>query len=73
MLATHFTLSADSQPTPDDMHLRSSVYLLMKLWAQNRYSNYGNYSGMVLVGISLVMICTKGGHALIVVRWNIEL
>ena len=37
MLATHFTLSADSVPTPDD--------LLIKQRAQNRYSNYVNYSG----------------------------
>ena len=37
MSVTHFTLSADSVPTPDD--------LLIKLRAQNRYSNYGNYNG----------------------------
>ena len=37
MLATHFTLSLDQVPTPDDLR--------MKPRAQNRYSNYGNYSG----------------------------
>ena len=45
ILATHFTLSADSVPTPDDLRLKSREYLLLKLRAQNSYSNYGNYSG----------------------------
>ena len=43
MLATHFTMSLDQVPTPDDM--KSPEYLLIKPRAQNRYSNYGNYSG----------------------------
>ena len=46
MLATHFTLSADSVPTPDDLQMKSREYLLIKPRAQNRYNNYGNYSGM---------------------------
>ena len=46
MLATHFTLSADSVPTPDDLRKKSREYLLIKARAPNRYSNYGNYSGM---------------------------
>ena len=47
MLATQFTLSADSVPTPDDLRMKSLLceYLLIKPRAQNRYSNYGNYSG----------------------------
>ena len=45
MLATHFTLSLDELPTPDDLHMKSREYLLIKPRAQNRYSNYGNYSG----------------------------
>ena len=45
ILATHFTLSADSVPTPDELLLQSREYLLLKLRAQNNYSNYGNYSG----------------------------
>ena len=45
MLATHFTLLLDQVPTPDDLRMRSREYLLMKPSAQNRYSNYGNYSG----------------------------
>ena len=45
ILATHFTLSADSVPTPDDLRMKSSEYLLIKPRVQNRYSNYGNYSG----------------------------
>ena len=43
ILATHFTLSADSVPTPDDLLLKSRECLLLKLRAQNSYSNYGNY------------------------------
>ena len=45
MLATHFTLSLDQVPTPDDLRMKSHEYLLIKPRAQNRYSNYGNYSG----------------------------
>ena len=30
MLATHFTLSADSVPTPDDMRIKILEYLLVK-------------------------------------------
>ena len=44
-LATHFTLSLDQVPTPDDLRMNSCEYLLIKPRAQNRYSNYGNYSG----------------------------
>ena len=42
MLATHFTLSLDQVPTPDDLRMKSREYLLIKPRAQNRYSNYGN-------------------------------
>ena len=45
MLATHFTLSPDQVPTPDDLRMKSREYLLIRPRAQNRYSNYGNYSG----------------------------
>ena len=45
MLATHFTLSLDQVRTPDDLRMKSREYLLIKPRAQNRYSNYGNYSG----------------------------
>ena len=45
MLATHFILSLDQVPTPDDLRMKSREYLLIKPRAQNRYSNYGNYSG----------------------------
>ena len=45
MLATHFTLSLDQVATPDDLRMKSREYLLKKPRAQNRYSNYGNYSG----------------------------
>ena len=42
MLATHFTLSLDQVPTPDDLRMKSREYLLIKPKAQYRYSNYGN-------------------------------
>ena len=42
---THSTLSLDQVPTPDDLRMKSREYLLIKPRAQNRYSNYGNYSG----------------------------
>ena len=45
VLATHFTLSLDQVLTPDDLRMKSRDYLLIKPRAQNRYSNYGNYSG----------------------------
>ena len=45
MLATHFTLLLDQVPTLDDLCMKSREYLLIKPRAQNRYSNYGNYSG----------------------------
>ena len=45
MLATHFTLSLDQVPTPDDLRMKSREYLHIKPRAQNRYINYGNYSG----------------------------
>ena len=44
MLATHFTLSLDQVPTPDDLLMKSGEYLLINSRAQNRYSNCGNYS-----------------------------
>ena len=46
MLATHFTLSADSRHTPDDLRMKLREYLLIKPRAQKRYSNNGNYSRM---------------------------
>ena len=45
VLATHFTLSLDQVPTPDDLRMKPREYLLIKLRAQNRYNNYGSYSG----------------------------
>ena len=45
MLATHSTPSLDHVPTPDDLRMKSREYLLIKPWAQNRYNNYGNYTG----------------------------
>ena len=45
MLAKHFTLSLDQVPRPDDLRMKMREYLLIKPRAQNRYRNYGNYSG----------------------------
>ena len=45
MFATHSTLSLDQVPTPDVLRMKSCEYLLIKPRAQNRFSNYGNYSG----------------------------
>ena len=39
MLATHFTLSLDQVPTPDDLRMKSSEYLLIKPRAQNSKSS----------------------------------
>ena len=39
MQATHFTLSLDQVPTPDDLRMKSREYLLIKPRTQNRYSN----------------------------------
>ena len=44
MLATHFTQSLDQVPTLGDLRMKSREHLLIKPRAQNRYSNYGNYS-----------------------------
>ena len=45
MQATHLILSLDQVPTPNDLRMKSREYLFIKLRAQNRYSNNGNYSG----------------------------
>ena len=75
MLATHFTLSLDQVPTPDDLRMKSREYLLIKPRAQSRYSNYGNYSGKTLVripvGTNLAMTWIRGDRVRIVVRWTI--
>ena len=46
ILAAHFTLSTDFLPTTEDLRMKSRDYQLIKPRAQNRYINYGNYSGM---------------------------
>ena len=70
MLATHFTLSLDQVPTPDDLRMKSREYLLIKTRAQNLYRNYGNYSGTNASPfcIDRVTTCIRGGHVRIVVR-----
>ena len=65
MLATHFTLSLGQVPTPDDLRMKSREYLLIKLRAQIRYSNYGNYSGT-----NLATTWIGGGPVRIVARWT---
>ena len=75
MLVTHFILSLDQVPTPDDLRMKSLEYLLIKPRAQNRYSNYGNYggtnSGVNSSWYKLAMTWIRGGLVQIVVRWTI--
>ena len=68
-VATHFTMSLDQIPTPDDLRMNSREYLLIKPRAQNRYRNYGNYSG-TNTGTDLVTTWIRGGHVRFVARWT---
>ena len=74
MLATHFALSLDQVPTPDDLRRKSREYLLIKPRAQNRYSNYGKYSrtntARTPVGTNLATTWIRGGPVRIVARWT---
>ena len=45
MVATHFTLSLDQVPAPNDLRMKPREQLLIKPRSQNRYTNYGNYIG----------------------------
>ena len=71
MLATHFTLSLDQVPTPDDLRMK---YLLIKLRAQNVTAIMANTAEQTLartpVGTDLVTIWKRGGHVRIVARWT---
>ena len=69
MLATYYTLSKDSAPTPEEMRQKSREYMLMKP-KKYSYSDNRNMQGGVnhrgRHGISLEMIWTNVGHAQIV-------
>ena len=72
MLGTHFTMSLDQVPTPDDLRMKSREYLLIKPRAQNRYGNYGNYSrtstGANSIWYRFVTTWIRGGLMRIVAR-----
>ena len=69
MLATYYTLSKDSAPTPEEMRQKSREYMLMKP-KKYSYSDNRNVQGGVnhrgRHGISLEMIWTNAGHEQIV-------
>ena len=64
MLATHFTLSLDQVPTPDDLSMKSREYLLIKPRAQTVTAIMVTTAGRALTWI-------RGGRVRIVVRWTI--
>ena len=68
-LATNYTLSKDSAPTPEEMRQKSREYMLMKpkkcSYSDNR-TRKGGVSHRGCHGISLEMIWTNAGHAQIV-------
>ena len=75
MLATHFTLSLDQVPTPDDLRMKSREYLLIKPRRKTVTAIMVTIAGQTLVripvGTNLAMTWTRGGRARIVVRWTI--
>ena len=66
MLATYYTLSKDSAPTPEEMRQKSRVYMLMKP-KKYSYSNNRNMQGgvnhKVRHGTSREMTWTNVDHA----------
>ena len=75
MLATHFTLSLDQVPTPDDLRMKSREYLLIKPRRKTVTAIMAIIAGQTLVripvGTNLAMTWTRGGRVRIVVRWTI--
>ena len=70
MLATHFTLSLDQVPTPDDLRMKSREYLLKTVTAIMA-TIAGQTLVRIPVGTNLAMTWTRGGRVRIVVRWTI--
>ena len=75
MLASHFTLSLDQVPSPDDLRMKSREYLLInqgrKIITAIMATTAGRTLAQAPVGTSLAMTLTRGGHMRIVVRWTI--
>ena len=75
MLATHFTLSLDQVPTPDDLRMKSREFLLIKPRAQTVTAIMVTTAGRTLVrtpvGTNHAMTWIRGGRVRIVVRWTI--
>ena len=78
MLATYYTLSKDSAPTPEEMRQKSREYMLMKP-KKYSYSDNMNMQGGVnqkgRLGISLEMTWTNVDHAQtagqLIITWRI--
>ena len=75
MLATHFTLSLDQVPTPNDLRLKSREYLLIKPRAHNVTAIMATTVEQTLVrtpvGTNLATTWILGGPVRIVTRWTI--
>ena len=75
MLATHFTLSLDQVPTPDDLRMKSREYLLINRGRKTVTAIMATIAGQTLmripVGTNLAMTWIRGGRVRIVVRWTI--
>ena len=71
ILATHFTLSADSVPTPDDLRMKSAHKTKgLKSLQQRRQLQRNEYRHKFWL-VRTLTTWRKGGLALIVVRWKI--
>ena len=74
MLATHFTLSLDQVPTPDDLLMKLREYLLINPWRRIVTAFSATTVEQILAripaGINLVMTWIRGDDVRIVVRWN---
>ena len=72
MLATYYTLSKDSAPTPEEMRQKSREYMLMK---PKKYSFSDNKNIQGGNGTSLEMTWTNVDHARIagqlIITWQI--
>ena len=74
MLATHFTLSLDQVPTPDDLRMKSREYLLLKRGRKTVTAIMATTAEQTLartpVGTDLVTTWIRGGHAQFLARWT---
>ena len=74
VLGTHFTLSFDQVPRPDDLRMKSRQYLLIKPRAQIVTAIMATTAEQTLaripVGRDLMTTWLQGGHVRNVVRWT---